>query len=669
VQHPAIREAAVLCRDDSPGGKRLVTYVVPLGAPSNPFPHPLPLPEGEGGELTAGALRRWLRTKLPEYMLPSAVVTLDSLPLTSHHKLDWEALPAPDQESRQGRRAFAPPPTPAERALVDIWTKLLNVAQVGIHDNFFELGGDSNLSIQVIARAREAGLRFAPKQLFEHQTIAELAAVEGTCQTIDAEQGPIAGEAPLTPIQHWFLDDDPIDPQHFNQAVLLEVGSSARAEWVAAALDQLCLHHDALRLRFERGAAGWRQHHAPHAAWPLTTFDLSAVAPADQAAAIRKTADGLQAGMNLAEGPLAVAGWFDLGAGRDKRLLLAVHHLAIDAVSWRILLEDLATVHQQLARGLAPALPPKTTSFQALARRLNEWARNESLRDEAPFWLESARRRVLPLPRDLPRDLPGADNRCEFAREVTGSLDAGETTALVERVPAVYRTEINDVLLTALAWTLAEWTGDSRSLVDLESHGRSPLFDDVDLSRTVGWCTHYYPLCLSSPPGLTAGELLRRTKNALRRVPQGGAGYGALRYLEGGEIAEKLRGLPRAELSFNYLGRFGDLLSSGGPFALAQGPCGAPRSPRAERRHLLEINAHISGGRLQVAWTYGERIHRRETIERLAESFLKNLRALIAHCSSDEAGGAAPEDFPLADLNRQSMDQVARLLDQLDLGE
>jgi non-ribosomal peptide synthase protein (TIGR01720 family) len=290
------------------------------------------------------------------------------------------------------------------------------------------------------------------------------------------------------------------------------------------------------------------------------------------------------------------------------------------------------------------------------------------LQQEAPFWLESTRRRVEPLPRDLPRDLDGAGNRCDAAREVSGSLSADETTALVELVPAAYRTEINDVLLTALAWTLAEWTGGSRSLVDLESHGRLPLFDDVDLSRTVGWCTNCYPLCLSSPPGLTAGELLRRTKNALRRVPQGGVGYGLLRYLDRGEIAAKLRAMPRAELSFNYLGRFGGSAAADGPFALAPEPCGALRSPRAERRHLLEINAHISEGRLQVTWTYGEQIHRRETIERLAASFLKNLRGLIAHCCSDEAGGAAPEDFPLADLDRQSMDQVARLLDQLDQG-
>ena len=691
AQHPAVREAAVICREDSPGAKRLVAYVVPDREKASDFKV----------QLSTTEVRRWLAEKLPEYMLPAAVATLDSLPLTSHHKLDAAALPAPDEARQFGRQAYAAPCTPVEQTLAEIWAKLLGVERVGVDDNFFELGGDSILSIQVIARARDAGLRFAPKQLFQHQTIAELAAVEGTCQTIDAEQGPVVGPAPLTPIQHWFLDPGPnnpgpseagpIDAAHFNQAVLLSVDEWVRCELVEQALQQLCLHHDALRLRFERDAATWTQSHAEQAAWPMTRFDLSPLSADEQAATMDAEIDRLQTRLNLAEGPLAVAGWFDFveaaslplsatrqgcsvdsrkrgrdaaptGAGRTRRLLLAVHHLAVDAVSWRILLEDLSTLYAQLAAGQTPALPPKTTSFRAWSRRLSELAESEAVRQEAPYWLESARRRVEPLPRDM----AGDKNLCSSSQQIAGALDAEETTALLETAPAAYRTEINDLLLAGLARTLAEWTGDARSLVDLESHGRLPLFDDVDLSRTVGWCTHYYPLCLSSVPGQTAGKVLVKTKEALHRVPQGGVGYGLLRYLNHGPMAAKLKALPQAELSFNYLGRLGGLLPTGGPFALASESSGKLRSPRAERRHLLEINAHILEGRLQVAWTYSDRTHRRETVARLADNYLTNLRWLIAHCCSDEAGGAAPEDFPLADLDHQGIDQVARLLDQLD---
>ena len=555
-------------------------------------------------------------------MLPSAVVVLDSLPLTSHHKLDEAALPTPDEVRRQTRQDHAPPRTPAEQTLAEIWAKLLGVEQVGIHDNFFELGGDSILSIQVIARARDAGLRFAPKQLFQHQTIAELAAVEGTCQTIDAEQGPVVGPAPLTPIQHWFLDEEPLEAHHFNQAVLLTVDASVRPELVEEALQLLCLHHDALRLRFRRDGAEWTQSHIEQAAWPLRRFDLSRISVGEQAAAMSSEIDRLQSSLNLSDGPLAVAGWFEFGADRPRRLLLAVHHLAVDAVSWRILLEDLSALYLQLAAGGRPSLPPKTTSFQAWAGRLAELAASDSVREEAPYWLESARRRVEPLPRDV----AAGDNRYRSSREVAGALDADVTTALLEKTPAAYRTEINDLLLAALARTLAEWTGDSRVLVDLESHGRLPLFDDVDLSRTVGWFTHSYPLCLSSPSGIAAADLLRKTKEALRRVPHGGVGYGLFRYLTRGEAAEKLKALPQAELSFNYLGRLGDLVPAGGPFALAPEPSGALQSPHAERRHLLEINAYILEGRLQVIWSYSEAIYHRETIERLANNYLSNLR-------------------------------------------
>lgn len=652
VHHPAIREAAVICREDSPGVKRLAAYVVPDREAA---------PDADA-RLSTSEVRRWLGSKLPDYMLPSAVVVLDSLPLTSHHKLDEAALPTPDEVRRQTRQDYAAPRTPAEHKLAEIWANLLGVEQVGIHDNFFELGGDSILSIQVIARARDAGLRFAPKQLFQHQTIAELAAVEGTCQTIDAEQGPVVGPAPLTPIQRWFFDEEPLDAHHFNQAVLLTVDASARPELLEEALQLLCLHHDALRLRFRRDGAEWTQSHAEQAAWPLRRFDLSRLSDDRQAAAMNAEIDRLQSSLGLADGPLAVAGWFEFGADRPRRLLLAVHHLAVDAVSWRILLEDLSALYSQLAAGARPSLPPKTTSFQAWAGRLAELAASDSVREEAPYWLESARRRVKPLPRDFAE----GDNRYRSSREIAGALDAEETTALLEKAPAAYRTEINDILLAALARTLAEWTGDSPALVDLESHGRLPLFDDVDLSRTVGWFTHSYPLCLSSPSGIAAGDLLRKTKEALRRVPHGGLGYGLLRHLTRGEAAEKLKVLPRAELSFNYLGRLGDLLPAGGPFALASESSGALQSPHAERRHLLEINAYILEGRLQVIWSYSEAIYRRETIERLAESYLSHLRSLVDHCCSDEAGGAAPEDFPLADLDRQSIDQVARLLDELD---
>ncbi len=654
LEHPAIREAAVLCREDARGSKRLSAYVVPAGDS-----------RVIGESLTTSEVRRWLRSKLPEYMLPSAVVALDALPLTSHHKIDFDALTLPDRSNLHRDERNSAPRTPMEETLVAIWAKALGIDRVGIHDNFFELGGDSILSIQVVARAREAGLRFTPKQLFERQTIAELAAVEGMCQLLDAEQGPIVGPSPLTPIQRWFLDSQPADPQHFNQAMLLEVDASLSPEQLAAALVRLSLHHDALRLRFELGSEGWRQWHADEPGWPMENFDLSKVPTEQQPAAMLRASEQLQASLDLAAGPIARAGWFDLGVGRPKRLLLAIHHLAVDAVSWRILLEDLTTICGQLSRGETPALLPKTTSFGSWAGRLEELASADETRREAPFWLVEARRLV----RRLPADAPAGENACAGAREVSTQLEPEETTALLERAHAAYRTEMNDVLLAALTQALSDWTRDWRWLVDLEGHGRLPLYDDVDLSRTVGWFTSCFPVLLELPESGRPGDVLRRVKDELRRTPRWGLSHGLLRYLRQDELAAELAAAPAAEISFNYLGRFDGLLAPEGPFAAAGESCGATQSPRNARRHLLEVNAFVRHGRLHVEWTYCERIHRRETIERLAKAYVERLRELISHCTSEEAGGDAASDFPLAGINEQGMKQLAQLLDQLDQNE
>ncbi|MGH7193006.1 MAG: phosphopantetheine-binding protein, partial [Candidatus Saccharimonadales bacterium] len=278
LAHPAVGEAVVVAREDAPGAKRMVAYVVSANGE-------MPSPQ---------ELREWLRGKLPEPMVPSAVVRLERLPLNRHHKLDVAALPAPAAgggESGDGWPTFTAPRGECEQKLAAIWQELLNIERVGIHDNFFELGGDSILGIQVVARARQAGLDFNPRQLFQHQTIAELAAVEGTGPTVTADQGLVSGEAPLTPIQHWFLDDDPTDPHHFNQAVLLRVDDCLSPDALPEVLNRLAAHHDALRLRFARDGQGWRQWQAPvDGSWLLERLDLSRLPAEEQSVALEASA-------------------------------------------------------------------------------------------------------------------------------------------------------------------------------------------------------------------------------------------------------------------------------------------------------------------------------------------------------------------------------------------
>jgi amino acid adenylation domain-containing protein/non-ribosomal peptide synthase protein (TIGR01720 family) len=636
-QHPNVQATVVIARVDNPGDKRLVAYVVlhqQLAASVN-------------------ELRQFLGSKLPQYMIPAAFVFLDVLPLTSNGKVDRSGLKAPES-GRELENRFVAPRTPIEQMLSKIWAEVLGVEQIGIHDNFFELGGDSILSLQIIARANLAGVHLSPKQLFEHQTIALLAAVAGTTRKIQAQQGLVTGLVPLTPIQHWFFEQNQPEPHHYNQSVLLSVPSDLKPELLKRVLQQLLLHHDALRLRFTLKEESWHQVNADfEEAVSLSVVDLSTMSPQEQLAALEDVGGKLQAQLNLSTGPLFKALLIKLGTDQSSRFLLTIHHLAVDGVSWRILLDDLQTGYQQLSRGEAMQLPLKTTSFKHWAQRLSEYAKSDALTEELTYWLNPSRQQVLPIPVDYDQ----GNNTALYAATVSVSLNGLETQALLQEVPKVYNTQINDVLVTALALVLSNWTGSKLLLFNLEGHGREELFEDVDLSRTIGWFTTIFPVLLELENTKNLGNVLKSVKEQLRSIPNKGISYGLVRYLQKDtEISSCLQTYPTAQISFNYLGQFDQVVSTSAGFQLADEPVGASQSLQSFRVHLLDIGGFISDGQLQIDWTYSSNIHQQSTIENLANEFIQALQALIAHCLSPDTGGYTPSDFPLAKLNQTQLD-------------
>jgi amino acid adenylation domain-containing protein/non-ribosomal peptide synthase protein (TIGR01720 family) len=646
-QHPAIQETIVLAREDEPGNKRLVAYVVPNQQP----------------EFSVSDLRNCLKEKLPEYMVPSAFVQLKALPLTPNGKVDRQALPAPDTVRPELEGRFVAPRTPIEETIAKIWTQVLGRDRISIYDNFFELGGDSILSIQIVARANQAGLQLTPKQLFESPTVAGLAAVAGTAPTIQAEQEPVTGAIPLTPIQHWFFEQKLCEPHHWNQALLLEVRGVITPALLEQAVEHLLGHHDALRLLFTPTESGWQQVNAgldAVAAVPFSYIDLSQAPAAEQETALEATASELQASLNLADGSLMRVALFHLGDDQPNRLLIVIHHLAVDGVSWRILLEDFQQIYQQLSQGEAVQLSPKTLSFKQWSESLREYARSERLQQERDYWMRSPHHSRLPV------DNPDGANTVALARTISVSLNVEETRALLQEVPAAYQTQINDVLLTALVQTFAEWTQEYSLLLDLEGHGREAINKDIDVSRTVGWFTTIFPVLLTLEEILEPGEALKAIKEQLRSVPNRGIGYGVLRYLsEDAQVTQQLQTLPQAEVRFNYLGQFDQVLPESSLFKLVYPTPGASRSLQGNRRYLLDINGFVFGGQLQLEWTYSEQIHQRTTIERLAQGFVEALRSLIAHCQSPEAGGYTPSDFQKAKVNQKDLD---RLFAQINRG-
>ncbi|MCW2917433.1 MAG: amino acid adenylation domain protein [Actinomycetia bacterium] len=613
-KHPAVRDAVVVAREDG-GAVRLAAYVV-----------------AEPGT----ALREHCAQHLPEYMVPATITTLDAIPLTANGKVDRLALPAPGVD----RLAFTPPRSPVEQTLADIWSQVLGLERVGRDDDFFALGGDSILSIQVVARAAQAELTLTPKLMFQHPVLADLAAaaISTPVTRVEAEQGTVTGPVPPLPVQRWFLDQEQPAPHHYNQEILVRAHQPLDLEPLKAALAAIVAHHDALRLRARRTGDG---------GWMLDNADVTAPQPITVAdrAAFEELAAKTQASLDLESGCLLHALYARLGANGD-RLLLVAHHLGVDGVSWRILLEDLATAYGQAAAGKRISLPPKTTSFQFWARRLAEDAGRFAA--ELPYWTK-----LLGSARDgaLPHDEAGlAANTFGNTQEVTVALST-ETTG--ELLRSSGRAPTQAIMLAALGRALADWTGRRRVLVDVEGHGREQLWDDVDLSRTVGWFTTIYPVALETEEGPHA--TLRHVKEHLASVHDNGLGYGILRRSE-------LSGSPTPATRFNYLGQVIGAGSAGTLFTSAPEGTGQSVSPLNRRPYLLDVTALVAEGQLQVTWTFCPDLHRRAAVEALAVAFVDQIHTVLAPESTGSGTGYVAEDFPLAQLDQAQLDMIASTL-------
>ncbi|MFD0648200.1 condensation domain-containing protein [Streptomyces malaysiensis subsp. malaysiensis] len=536
------------------------------------------------------------------------------------------------------------PRTPAETVLAGIWAEVLGVPEVGVADNFFALGGDSILSIQIVSRARQAGLTLTSKDVFRHQTVAELGmSVEAAPrQPLPEPAGAVAGPAPLTPIQHWYLDGRrPGDRHHFTMSHRLELTGDLDEAALRQAVDALVAQHAALRTRFLTVDGRWRQEVLPAApGGVLERHDLSGLDDAARAEAVREATVAAQTGLDIAEGAVLRVLLFAFGPGRPPELLLTAHHLVVDGVSWRVLLGDLETAYRRAAAGGAATLPPASSAFTRWAARLAEHVRSGGLDGELAYWTGMARSAPATLPVD--REGPNAHGT---AATVTTVLGRAETGALLRQVPGVYRTRIDEVLLAALGRSLARWTGGDTVLIGVEGHGREDLFADLDLSRTVGWFTAEYPLALAVDAEAGWRETLRSVKEQLRAVPHHGLGHGALRHLAAdGSPAGELPGGPSPQIVFNYHGQWDvaaddDGAAAPGLYRAALPVTGQDAPPGETRPYLLEVTGAVQDGRLELGWSYPARMYDEATVRRLADGCLAALKEIVTHCAEPGAGG------------------------------
>jgi amino acid adenylation domain-containing protein/non-ribosomal peptide synthase protein (TIGR01720 family) len=646
LRHDGVEQVAVVVREDRPGVKQLVAYLV--------------------GPAEHAALREHVAAALPDYMCPAAYVTLDALPVTANgSKLDRKALPAPELAPAGGGRA---PATDAERAMVGLFADVLGVPEVGVEDSFFDLGGDSIVSIQLVSRARKAGFVITPKDIFGLRTPAALAAKAGPRTA--AEQAPEdpdagVGPVPLTPIVHWLREHGgPISA--FHQSMLVRTPAGIDRAGVEAVLAALLDRHDALRMKLTRTGPVWGLEVRPRGG---VRASLSTV---DAKGDLRELVAAEDAGARLDPdaGVMVAATWFDAG-DEPGRLLLAVHHLAVDGVSWRILLPDLAAAWRAVAAGEAVELPPVGTPLRRWAEQLGVLAQAPARVAEIDRWTNVLR----PAEPIAPRRLDPERDTVAAVRTVELDLPADVTEALLTNVPAAFHGEVNDVLLTGLAVALARWRTarghtDRTSLLHLESHGRHDI-DGEDLSRTVGWFTSMYPVRLDVADldldeavagGAAAGAALKLVKEQLRALPDHGIGYGLLRHLNL-QTSPLLAGLATPQIGFNYLGRFADS-DSAADFAPAPeaATLGGGMADETAVPHALEITALTrdgqSGPTLHATWAWPGGLFSDDDVRELGEGWFAALRALVTHTTTPGAGGHSPADFALVTLDQSEVDTV-----------
>jgi len=640
--HDLVREAVAVVRRSEDGRNELVAYVVCHEDRRD-----------RDADETVEHLRTHLKDRLPDYMIPSTIMILDEFPLNTNGKVDRSVLPEPAAVSKS---AFEAPGNPTEAVLCDIWSQILGVSPLGVRDNFFESGGDSIQSIQIVSRARQKGIDLSPRMMLRYQTVAELAAA--LASQPPADEMPSAtggGDAEWTPAQRWFQELDLPQPNHFNQSILLELDEALDLEQTRLAIEAVVGQHPSLRTSFRQEAQGWTKQMRPPFRWTAieTVNQRGHDARAAEALAERET-NRVQASLDPASGVVVRALYFDRDPGTGARLLLVIHHLAVDGVSWRILLDDLATALSQLHRGAAIHLAPPTSTPEAWASHVVRYTRAETSSAEAEYW-----RSIRSVP-TIPRDLEGVSSGTAGTEGcVAAELDAAYTGMLLRDAHRAYQTSAIEMLVAALQGCFSRCMGTTELYLLLEGHGREDLFTDIDLSRTVGWFTSLYPVLLKAEStGAQPASTIPGIKEALRAVPGKGIGFGLLRYLGTPSQRDQLAQVPKPSISFNYLGQADRILPEDSLIRLADGPQGRTSSPDNPRPQLIEINALVRDGRLRFDWTFSRDCHHQQTIEHLVSTYMDVLREFLDHCVGREGTSYSPSDFPLAQVDQAAVDHV-----------
>jgi amino acid adenylation domain-containing protein/non-ribosomal peptide synthase protein (TIGR01720 family) len=631
-------------------------------------------------ELDAVVLRRYLSEKLPPYMIPSYFVRLQEIPLSSSGKIDRKKLPAPALQVQSGSE-YIKPSGDIQEALAFVFHEVLDIPidRIGIDDNFFELGGDSIKAIQITAHLMKQKLKLEISQFFLNPTIRKLVDSGVVhCQDRRISQDPVEGEVPLTPIQHQLFRENTGGLHHFNQSVMVYRKEGFDENYIKKVFAKIVSHHDALRMVFKRdekeGEIIQFNRVIGQPLFDLKVFDLDEKGDTEIENVVLEHAQRIQQSIDLASGPVVKLGLFNTGPERGDHLLIVIHHLVIDGISWRILLEDFEIGYVQAREGIDINFQDKTDSFKFWSEKLMAYSQTEEAFKELEYWnrIEEGSQDVQGLPKDY-TILPG-ERKLADIESAAITLNAAETEKLLKDVHKAFNTEINDILLTALGLAVKEWAAVEKVLIKLEAHGREPIMEGIDISRTIGWFTTQFPVLLDMS-ARKENELsgpIKTVKETLRQIPHRGIGYGILRYLTP-EEKMRFRFRTEPEILFNYMGQLGSgstgIQESGNGGAvsqilLSQLPKGDDRSPEMTSECAIMINGGIANRKLGLFFTSSKKEFKKETIEALANGFKSHLTRLINYCAGAEDTERTISDFDAVGLDAEEMDAI---YDELEL--
>ncbi|MBF0411474.1 MAG: amino acid adenylation domain-containing protein [Desulfamplus sp.] len=656
-------------------------------------------------------IRNYLSQHLPAYMVPAYFVPLSKLPLTANGKIDRKALPDPASLSIDTSVLFTPPRNETEKIVAEILAGVLNRPSIGIHDNYFALGGDSIQAIQAVARIQAKGYTLKLRDIFQYPTVAELAS-RLTYRSREIDQGVVTGELLPTPLQKWLLSQDKDIIHHYNQAVTLHFKSRLNVDSLQSALDAVMIHHDALRIKVNSVESDQLQLNIKEIDLKLNLIlvplyaeknrdSKHADSTTDRESLFESTRLKLHQTIDLTNGPLIKAALVQ-GENQDS-LILVIHHLCVDAVSWQILIEDIVSAYNAHAAGRsvnasadgkvvnassdlrAIELPAKTDSFKYWSEQVHKFIKVYD--DEINYWKSLAQDEFKPIPADFSND-NGIYQESDFI-EIT--LPAPDTTTLTGKAQMAYHTDMNDLLLTSLAMALHYWADIDKTIVALEGHGRDSIedkgrdsiesngtdsiegqsksFNDIDISRTVGWFTVGYPVMLQLSASYSdLGLQIKQIKESLRHVPNRGFNFGLIYPTLPPEIQERLK----ASISFNYLGAVDAGRSDNSNvsdrqevmFSIEAAPHRELVHPKMRRQYQLEIESEIRKGKLHIQFYYNRNQYESSTVERLG-SLMKNVLIQITdYCSARKVSEATPSDMTWSQL---SLPEFETLLNENNL--